>query len=53
MSDLKVNVKNATKGFTLLEIMIVISIIGVLAALGIPAITKSRENAKINSFTEI
>ncbi len=33
------------KGFTLVEIMIVVAIIGLLAAIGIPSFQKARENS--------
>ncbi len=39
------NTKNSKKGFTLVEIMIVVVIIGLLAAMAIPAFQKVRENA--------
>ena len=34
------------KGFTLVEIMIVVAIIGLLAAIGIPSFTKARSNSR-------
>ena len=37
------------KGFTLVEIMIVVAIIGLLAAIGIPSILGAYANAQINA----
>jgi prepilin-type N-terminal cleavage/methylation domain-containing protein len=34
------------KGFTLVEIMIVVAIIGLLAAIGIPSFSKARSNSR-------
>ena len=43
--------KNTKKGFTLVEIMIVVVIIGLLAAMAIPAFQKVRENAVGKALT--
>src|SRR3989442_28699 len=41
---------NKTAGFKLVEIMIVVAIIGLLAAIAIPNFVKARENAQLNSI---
>src|SRR5204862_7503566 len=41
---------NQKAGFTLVEIMIVVAIIGLLAAIAIPNFVKARENAQLNSI---
>ena len=41
---------NKNAGFTLVEIMIVVAIIGLLAAIAIPNFVKARENAQLNSI---
>jgi len=38
------------KGFTLVEIMIVVAIIGLLAAIGIPSFQKARANSIVKSM---
>lgn len=51
------NIPQNKKGFTLVEIMIVVVIIGLLAAMAIPAFTKVRENSQdkaiINNLRQI
>ena len=46
------NIKTSSRksGFTLVEIMIVVAIIGLLAAIAIPNFVKARENAQLNSI---
>ncbi|MBC2595120.1 prepilin-type N-terminal cleavage/methylation domain-containing protein [Ruficoccus amylovorans] len=43
--------KNSKKGFTLVEIMIVVVIIGLLAAMAIPAFNKVREESRMKTIT--
>ena len=45
----KLHSRNRT-GFTLVEIMIVVAIIGLLAAIAIPNFVKAREQAQLNSI---
>lgn len=42
--------KTINKAFTLVEVMIVVAIIGLLAAIAIPNFVKAREQAQLNSI---
>jgi prepilin-type N-terminal cleavage/methylation domain-containing protein len=46
---MKIKTNRQTQGFTLVEIMIVVAIIGLLAAIAIPNFVKARQNSQKNA----
>tara|TARA_Y200000002_G_C22590967_1_gene625201 strand:- start:260 stop:673 length:414 start_codon:yes stop_codon:yes gene_type:complete len=42
----KLRSKKKANGFTLIELMVVVAIVGVLSAVGLPALTKAQDKAK-------
>jgi prepilin-type N-terminal cleavage/methylation domain-containing protein len=49
---MKADSHSNTAGFTLVEIMIVVAIIGLLAALALPAFAKARRKSMVTAFVE-
>ncbi len=44
--------KKSVKGFTLVEIMIVVAIIGIIIAIAVPAFLRARENSRATACQE-
>ena len=40
---------NRKRGFTLIELMVVVAIVGILSAVGLPELTKAQDRAKDNA----
>ena len=43
---------NKQNGFTLIELMVVVAIVGVLTAVGLPQLSKAQDRAKISAATQ-
>ena len=53
MNQQNITEKAAKAGFTLIEIIIAISIVGIMAAVAVPNINKYLKNARINAARQL